>query len=143
MIDFDNHTNFELNIESLENITNELVSTKDVEFILCNNLEIKELNTEHRDIDAPTDVLSFPLEDFPYAPLGTIVISIDYAKDISLKLGHSVEEEVALLFIHGMLHLTGMDHESDNGEMRQREMDLIEHFNLPKSLIVRSSEQAS
>jgi len=143
MIDFDNHTNFELNIEPLENITNKLVSTKDVELILCDNLEIRELNKEHRGIDAPTDVLSFPLEEFPHAPLGTIIISIDYVKDISLKLGHSVEEEIALLFIHGLLHLSGMDHESDNGQMRQREIDLIEHFALPKSLIVRSSEQAS
>jgi len=142
MIDFDNHTNFELNIEPLENITHKLLSTKDVELILCDNMEIKELNKEHRNIDMPTDVLSFPLEEFPHAPLGTIIISIDYAKDISSKLGHTVKEEVALLFIHGMLHLTGMDHESDNGEMRQREIDLIEHFNLPKSLIVRSSEQA-
>jgi len=143
MIDFDNHTNFELNIEPLENITNKLVSTKDLELILCDNLEIRELNKEHRGIDAPTDVLSFPLEEFPHAPLGTIIISIDYAKEISSKLGHSVEEEIALLFIHGLLHLSGMDHESDNGQMRQREIDLIEHFALPKSLIVRSSEQAS
>jgi len=143
MIDFDNHTNFELNIEPLKNITNELVPTKEVEFILCDNLEIRELNKGHRNIDAPTDVLSFPLEDFPHAPLGTIIISIDYAKDVSSKLGHSVEEEIALLFIHGMLHLGGMDHETDNGQMRQRELDLIEHFSLPKSLIVRSSEQAS
>jgi len=143
MIDFDNHTNFELNIVLLENITNKLVSTKDVELILCDNLEIKELNKEHRDIDAPTDVLSFPLEEFPHAPLGTIVISIDYAKEISSKLGHTTEEEVALLFIHGMLHLTGMDHEIDDGEMRKLEIDLIEYFSLPKSLIVRSSEQVS
>ena len=142
MIDFDNHTNFELNIEPLKNITNKLVSTKDVELILCDNVEIRELNKEHRDIDAPTDVLSFPLEEFPHAPLGTIVISIDYAKEISSKLGHTIEEEIALLFIHGMLHLSDMDHESDDGEMRKREMELIEHFTLPKSLIVRSSEQA-
>ena len=143
MIDFDNHTNFELNIEPLENITHKLLSTKDVELILCDNMEIKELNKEHRNIDMPTDVLSFPLEDFPHAPLGTIIISIDYAKEVSSKLGHTIEEEIALLFIHEILHLTGMDHESDNGEMRKLEIDLIEHFSLPKSLIVRSSEQVS
>jgi len=140
MIDFDNHTNFDLNIDTLENIANKLISSKDVEFILCDNLEIRELNKEHREIDKPTDVLSFPLEDFPHAPLGTIVISIDYAKDISLKLDHSTEDEISLLFIHGLLHLNGMDHEIDSGEMRQKEEELIEYFNLPKSLIVRSSE---
>jgi len=141
MIDFDNHTNFELNIEPLKSIASKLTPTKEVEFILCDNLEIRELNKRYRNIDTPTDVLSFPLEDFQHAPLGTIIISIDYAKDVSSKLGHSIEEEIALLFIHGMLHLSKMDHETDNGQMRQLESDLIKHFSLPNSLIVRSSEQ--
>ncbi|MGJ9366302.1 rRNA maturation RNase YbeY, partial [Campylobacter jejuni] len=55
-------------------------------------------------------------------------------------LGHSYEEEISLLFIHAMLHLLGFDHENDNGEMREKEKELIEHFNLPKSLIVRTLE---
>ncbi len=50
---------------------------------------------------------------------------------------HSTDDEVALLFIHGILHLLGYDHEADSGEMRDMERELIEKFNLPDSLIVR------
>jgi len=53
-------------------------------------------------------------------------------------LGHSYNDEVTLLFIHGLLHLLGFDHEVDNGQMREEERKLIEYFSLPKSLILRS-----
>ena len=71
-------------------------------------------------------------------PLGSIVISIDTAKKEAEEFGHSIEDEIKLLFIHGLLHLLGYDHEIDNGEMRAKEAEIIEKFNLPKSLIVRN-----
>jgi probable rRNA maturation factor len=52
-----------------------------------------------------------------------------------------VQDELSLLFIHGMLHLLGYDHEVDNGEMRQKEATLIEAFALPNSLIIRTEEK--
>ncbi len=139
MIDLDNQTNFELDVTLLEHITQELTS-QDLELILTDNPTIQELNFEHRNIDKPTDVLSFPLEfDLPNMPLGSIVISVDYAQEKAKEFNHSVQEEITLLFIHGILHLLGYDHEIDAGEHRLKEEELIKQFNLPNSLIVRNS----
>ncbi|WP_024790380.1 rRNA maturation RNase YbeY [Lebetimonas sp. JH292] len=137
MIDFDNRSNYNLNINKLKPVY-EYLTDKDIELILTDNNEIKALNKEYRKLDKPTDVLSFPLENIPGIPLGSIVISIDKAKEGSVNFGHSVDEEITLLFIHGLLHLLGYDHEIDNGEMRQKEAEIIKKFNLPESLIVRS-----
>ena len=56
----------------------------------------------------------------------------------SKELGHTPQDELALLFIHGLLHLLGYDHECDNGEMRAKEEELIKKFDLPESLIIRT-----
>jgi probable rRNA maturation factor len=138
MIDFINKTDFSFDIKNLEEIYNYLTN-KDIELILTTDEEIKELNKIHRNKDKATDVLSFPLEDMPQMPLGSIVISLDTAKRVANELGHSIEEEIKLLFIHGLLHLLGYDHETDNGEMREKEKEIIEKFNLPKSLIIRNN----
>ena len=139
MIDFDNQTSIEIDISSLEAITNELTQ-KDIELIVVHNDEIQELNHEHRNIDKATDVLSFPLEfDMPNMPLGSVVISVDFVKQKANEYHHSFEDEFKLLYIHGLLHLLGYDHEVDDGEHRQKEEELIKTFNLPNSLIVRNS----
>jgi len=139
MIDLENNSSFDIDLESLEKIANELTS-KDFELIITTNDEIHELNKEHRDMDKPTDVLSFPLEfDMPNMPLGSIVISTDFVEERAKQFGHSFNEELSLLFIHGLLHLIGYDHEVDNGEHRNKEEELINQFKLPKSLIVRNS----
>lgn len=140
MIELDNRTEKTYNPEPLEAICNALTPLE-VELILTDNDEITAINREFRNIDKPTDVLSFPSDPFPGAPLGSIVISVDKVASVASELGHSEEEELALLFIHGMLHLLGFDHEVDNGEMRAKETELIETFNLPKSLIVRTLEE--
>jgi len=137
MIDFENRTDFKFDVNLLKEIY-EYLTDKDLELILTTDEEIQELNYTYRKKDKPTDVLSFPLENIPGAPLGSIVISIDTAKKEALKFGHSVEDEVKLLFIHGLLHLLGYDHEVDNGEMREKEEEIIKKFNLPDSLIIRS-----
>ncbi len=137
MIEFYNQTNFDFNIDSLKEIY-EYLTNKDIELILTTDEEIQKLNKQFRNKDKPTDVLSFPLEDAPNTPLGSIVISIDTAKKQAQKHSHSVEEEIKLLFIHGLLHLLGYDHEIDNGEMREKEKEIIKKFNLPDSLIVRN-----
>jgi probable rRNA maturation factor len=74
----------------------------------------------------------------PMSPLGSIVISQDLVISKAEELGHAQEDEFTLLFIHGLLHLLGYDHEIDDGEMRKEEERLINTFNLPKSLIVRT-----
>lgn len=139
MIDLDNQSNFKVDISFLESILNEL-SNKDIELVLVHNEEIQKLNNEHRNKDKATDVLSFPLEfDFDGMPLGSIVISVDFVEIKAKELSHTQNDELALLFIHGLLHLLGFDHEVDEGEQRLKEEELIKKFNLPNSLIVRNT----
>jgi len=139
MIDIENNTSFNINTSLLEDITSSLTS-KDIELIIVKNDEIQELNNEHRNINKATDVLSFPLAfDMPNMPLGSIVISLDFVEEKAKEYGHTKEEEFSLLFIHGLLHLLGLDHEIDSGEHRTKEEELIKEFNLPNSLIVRNS----
>ena len=137
MIDFENRTDYDFDIQSLNEIY-KFLTDRDIELILTDDNEIQELNRLHRQKDKPTDVLSFPLENIPGMPIGSIVISIDTAKKGAEEFGHSIEDEIKLLFIHGLLHLLGYDHETDNGEMREKEKEVIEKFNLPKSLIIRN-----
>lgn len=137
MIDFINETDFDFDTKQLEEIA-KLQTAKEIEFVLTDNENIKLLNLEFRQKDEATDVLSFPYEEMPGAPLGTIIVSLDFAKAKAQELGHSVENEIVLLFTHGLLHILGFDHECDNGEQRAEEERILNLFNLPKSLIVRN-----
>ncbi|MBK1971319.1 rRNA maturation RNase YbeY [Campylobacter sp. TTU_617] len=126
------------NVDFLEKIAQK-ISSKDVELIFLDNEQMRNLNLEQRGIDKSTDVLSFPLVDIAKnLPLGSIVINFELAKEKAKELNHSYKEEISLLFIHAMLHLIGLDHETDKGEMREKEKELINFFKLPKSLIVRN-----
>lgn len=136
MIEIDNRTEKKYNFEILEAIASTLTSLE-IELILTDNAEIALINHEFRGIDKPTDVLSFPTDPFPGAPLGTILINVDKVSEVAIQLGHSENDELALLFIHGTLHLLGMDHEVDQGEMRVQEELLVHKYSLPLSLIVR------
>jgi probable rRNA maturation factor len=139
MIDLENNTQFEIDVSSLEDIAKTLTN-KDIELLVVKNDEIQVLNKEHRNIDKATDVLSFPMDfDFEHMPLGSIVISTDFVEEKAKEYGHSFNEEFSLLFIHGILHLLGYDHEVDEGEHRDKEEELIKEFKLPDSLIVRNS----
>jgi len=136
MITLDNQTGIEIDLELLESICN---TDRELELIIVNNKTMQEINLEQREIDKTTDVLSFPLEDFPHFPLGSIVINSDLAKIKATEFGHELKDEITLMFIHGFLHVKGYDHELDNGEMREEEEKLINKFNLPKSLIIRNT----
>lgn len=137
MIDLDNRTDKIYAFEILDTIASSLTPLE-IELILTDNVEIAQINHEFRGVNKPTDVLSFPNDPFPGAPLGTIVISVDKVTQIAQELGHSENDELTLLFIHGMLHLLGMDHETDQGEMRVQEELLVRKHSLPLSLIVRT-----
>lgn len=140
MIEIENETDILINYPLLEKVVNSMTS-QDVEIILTNNETIQKYNREYRNIDKPTDVLSFPIENISGCePAGSIIISLEYAKNVSQELGHLLDEEVALMLIHGLLHLLGYDHEIDSGEMRDKEEYWIKEFNLPKSLIVRTQD---
>jgi len=140
MIEIDNQTDLEIDSALLENILAHL-STRSVELMIVEDETIQALNKAHRFKDSVTDVLSFPIENsFGHAqiPLGSIVVSSSLIQKQAKAFNHTISHEMALLFIHGMLHLLGFDHESDEGQMREKEVEVINHFNLPKSLIVRS-----
>ena len=144
LIDLENETTLQFDIDALEEIASSLTS-KEIELIITDNKSMRELNLEYREKDKPTDVLSFPM-DAPFTeqsifgmPLGSIVISADLVKEKAAEFDHNIQNELSLLFIHGLLHLLGFDHETDDGEMRAREKEIIEAFDLPSSLIVRTT----
>ncbi len=138
MISIDDRVKSGYDFSVLEKI-HTLLSDREVEFIITDDDEIKELNAQYRGVDKATDVLSFPLEEIPFMPLGTIVVSIDKIKEKAHEFGHTQEDELSLLFIHGLLHLLGYDHEKDEGQMREKEAEIIKGFDLPNSLILRNS----
>jgi len=144
MIDIENQTNLDFDLAPLEQIAKS-VTDADIELLVVDNETIQALNAQHRGKETPTDVLSFPLE-YSFAPeiigsipLGSIVIAAPYVIEKAKAFEHTTQEELTLLFIHGLLHLLGFDHEVDQGEMRAKEKELIERFGLPESLIVRTT----
>ena len=121
----------------------------EVNVILTDNQAIQEINREHRQIDAPTDVLSFPMVDYEatsdfdhvedavedyFNPetgelmLGDIVISVDKVEEQAEKYGHSQTRELAFLVAHSMLHLCGYDHmeEEERLLMEARQNEILE-----------------
>lgn len=138
MLEIDNQTSIDIKTDFLQDIAKEM-SFKDIELLLVQKDFIQELNKTYRNQDKPTDVLSFPLQDMGADTLlGSIVICIEIAQQQAQTYHHTLQEEIALLLIHGILHLLGFDHEKDNGEHREIEQKWIHHFNLPKSLIIRN-----
>lgn len=123
----------------LDEISN-FLTKDDFELVFNNKDEMRNLNFSTRNIDKSTDVLSFPYEKMAHFPIGSIVINLDEVALKSQQFCHSKDDEIALLFIHGALHILGYDHEKDSGEMREKECEIILKFNLPKSLIVRTQD---
>jgi probable rRNA maturation factor len=85
--------------------------------------KIRELNRQFRNIDKATDVLSFP-SDSRDGEMGDIAISIETAARQAKQSGLTLDGEIAQLLLHGLLHLSGYDHETDNGEMNRLELRL-------------------
>lgn len=137
MIDFDNETGYDIDEDMFEDIFAAIAKTKDIELIIVTDERITELNKEHRGKDKATDVLSFPIKHSKTNFLGSVIISADTADAVAKELGHGLKEEIRILFVHGLLHIMGYDHETDNGQMRQKEGEIIKMFNLPSSLSAR------
>ena len=103
--------------------------------LIADDAELRRLNREFRNQDHATDVLSFPSDH----TLGDIAISLDRAREQASALGHTAQQELQILLLHGLLHLTGLDHENDRGEMARAERRWRKHFGLPAGLIERVS----
>ncbi|HEY4008583.1 MAG TPA: rRNA maturation RNase YbeY [Acidobacteriaceae bacterium] len=112
--------------------------TGEVDVLLADDRTLRRLNREFRGKDKATDVLSFPAaEDFGGEHAGDLAISLDTAARQAREHGHGLRDEVRVLLLHGLLHLSGMDHETDRGEMAMREAELRERLRLPSGLIAR------
>lgn len=161
-IDFENESGKDLGIE-LYDIAEEVISCAldymecpyeaQVNLLITDNQEIHKMNLEHRQIDSPTDVLSFPLVEYEtpgdfdileedgsdcFEPdsgelmLGDIVISADKVLEQAKEYGHSVKREYAFLIAHSMLHLMGYDHMSDEEaeEMERLQEEILKQLNI-------------
>ena len=100
-----------------------------VTVVFVSDRAMRELNKKFRGRDATTDVLSFPVEQAEFekdagATLGDLVISVEQAARQAGENGLTLEEEIAQLILHGLLHLCGYDHETDKGEMNALELRL-------------------
>lgn len=139
---------FALDMPSLRAYEHQVKSVLDLgtrEFNVCfvSDEEISRMNSVYRGRAVPADVLSFPWEgEGESGPeeaasvefrnfLGDVVISVATADRNAMAEGHSTEEEIRMLILHGVLHLLGYDHETDHGEMKNLELSLRERLNPP------------
>lgn len=130
----------------------------EVSIMFVDNNSIEEINKEQRNIDKVTDVLSFPMLDYPknkvfnevytnyhfkiedldgeFLVLGDVVLSLEKAKEQSEDFGHSYTREACYLAVHSILHLLGYDHmeEEDKKRMREREEYILEKFDIKREL---------
>lgn len=128
----------------------------EVSVLLTTDMQIKELNLEHRGIDAATDVLSFPAVDFAVPSdfcmldneagilyfnqdtgelfLGDIVVSVEHVTEQAEEYGHSKERELGFLVAHSMLHLFGYDHieEDERAVMEQKQREILDGIGLSR-----------
>jgi probable rRNA maturation factor len=113
-----------------------------VNVLVTGGAAMRTLNARFRGKNKATDVLSFPsAQALPAGRpdfAGEIAISADIAAQNAARLGHSVASEVKLLALHGILHLAGMDHEHDNGQMARKEAELRRVLRLPATLTERA-----
>lgn len=141
-----NETNKEIKeLEDLKKVIDkaiEIENINNVEFniIIVDNEKIHEINKEYRNIDRPTDVISFALEDDESFPgidirvLGDIYISLDKVYEQSKAYGHSFFRELSFLTVHGILHLLGYDHMKleDEKEMFSRQELILNEAGITK-----------
>ncbi|MGH4125848.1 MAG: rRNA maturation RNase YbeY [Clostridium sp.] len=131
-----------------------LIIDNEVSVILIDNDEIKKINSKYRSIDEITDVLSFPMLDYPQNKvfkdvyidykfdqsdlnderlvIGDVALSLEKSKEQSEEFGHSFIRECAYLTVHSILHLLGYDHmeESQKNLMRKREEEILSNFKI-------------
>lgn len=134
------HNQTEVEIKHIKKIMHAIFKhvkeKKSMEVVFMTQDQIHDMNKTYRQIDKPTDVLSFPNEDENIKSLGDICISIEQAEKQAQDYGHSFEREIGFLAVHGYLHLKGYDHHTDEEEKIMTEMQ--EHM-LKKAKLERRS----
>jgi probable rRNA maturation factor len=104
--------------------------------LITDDAHLRQLNSDFLGHDYPTDVLSFPSNE--EIELGELAISIDRAREQAAMHGHTLVEELKILMLHGVLHLSGLDHETDKGQMRRVETKWRKQLGLAGGLIERT-----
>jgi probable rRNA maturation factor len=114
----------------LTELVKRLSGRQAVTCLITTDAELRRLNRQFRGKNYATDVLSFPPDE--------MAISLDRAAAQAKNLGHSLDAELRILMLHGALHLRGMDHENDSGQMRRAEIRWRKRLGLPAGLIERA-----
>lgn len=114
-----------------------VVNRRSFTCVISHDNELRQLNRAFLGHDYPTDVLSFPAGDTD-SQLGEIIISAERAEAQAAQFGHGRLDEIRILMLHGLLHLAGMDHERDRGEMGRAENEWRQELGLPSALIARA-----
>ncbi|HZB87427.1 MAG TPA: rRNA maturation RNase YbeY [Terracidiphilus sp.] len=110
-----------------------------VSVLLTTDSVIRRLNRQFRGKNKATDVLSFPASGPAAAGMaGDLAISVPTARRQAAEQGHALATEIKVLLLHGLLHLAGYDHETDDGQMARRERLLRARLGLPQGLIERA-----
>ena len=134
------------NYEEIENYVEYLVKELNLDncmfnIIFITNKEIDKINKEYRNVDRPTDVISFALEDNKdieykdFRLLGDIYISVDRAIEQARDYNHSLKRELCFLSTHGILHLLGYDHQTKKEEeiMFTKQKELLEKYGIQRN----------
>jgi len=119
----------------LTSLTRRVSPGRPVTCLITNDAALRKFNNDFLGNDYATDVLSFPAAD---GSLGEMAISAQRAAEQAGGFGHSVETEIEILMLHGLLHLQGHDHESDRGAMKRLEKKWRLELGLPAGLIERA-----
>lgn len=127
------HSSRRVKRAELRDFLRRIARGREVACLISGDRELRRLNRRFRGKNCATDVLSFPSSNG-----GEIAISLDRAIAQAAEHGHSVADEVKILMLHGMLHLDGMDHETDSGEMARAELRWRKRLGLPTGLIERA-----
>ncbi len=119
-----------------------------VTVLLATDATLRDLNRRFRGKNKATDVLSFPAKPLQNTKpaervAGDLAISVETARKQAAEQGHSLGTEIKVLILHGLLHLAGYDHETDEGKMQRRERQLRARFGLPQGLIERANAKSA
>lgn len=129
-------------------LRSEVTKGRPFDCVITSDAELRRLNREFRGEDYATDVLSFPVGHALACPkdvwasssmphLGDLAISLPRARSQARAFGHATAQEIQILMLHGVLHLLGMDHETDRGGMARAEKRWRARLGLPIGLIER------
>lgn len=156
MINIQNDENFNIDGTRLEAAAKAVIARHEVDedsemsIVISTNEAVHALNLQHRGVDAPTDVLSFPADPLPEELLdemdeedeepeylGDLVIAYPYANEQAAKLQHDLSDSLALLVVHGTLHLLGYDHDTpeNRAEMWEEQAAVLESLGIDTAIV--------